>query len=111
MSIKKTKKYKFKFKLKGSTLTFMRKDAIDYQLKLADKGIQVPPKVWGSLYGYEGDEFESLMMEAKYGNMQDLTFLLLNANTTSQDGSAEVGNPTKSIDDLSDGGSVSHEYD
>ena len=77
---KKTKKYKFKFKIKGSTLTFMRKDAIDYQLKLADKGIQVPPKVWGSLYGYDSDEFEALMMEAKCGNMQDLTFLLLNAN-------------------------------
>lgn len=108
---KKTKKYKFKFKLKGSNLSFMRKDAIDYQLKLADKGIQVPPKVWGSLYGYESDEFEALMMEAKYSNMQDLTFLLLNANTTAQDGNAEVGNPTKSIDDLSDGGSTSHEYD
>lgn len=108
---KKTKKYKFKFKIKGSTLTFMRKDAIDYQLKLADKGIQVPPKVWGSLYGYDSDEFEALMMEAKCGNMQDLTFLLLNANTTAQGEEAEVGNPTKSIDDLSDNGSTSHEYD
>jgi hypothetical protein len=104
---KKTKKFKFSFKVKGSTLPFLRKDDIDNHIKLSDKGLQVSVGRWGSLLGYEPQEYEALMREARYGDMQDLLFLTLNSNTTP---SGEVGNQTKDIDNLSDGGSVAHEY-
>lgn len=104
---KKTKKFKFSFKVTGSTLPFLRKDDIDNHIKLSDKGFQVSIGRWGSLLGYEPQEYEALMREARYGDMQDLLFLTLNSNTTP---SGEVGNQTKDIDNLSDGGSVAHEY-
>ena len=107
---KKTKKYKFKFRVCGSNIPFLRQADIDNHLKLSDKGLQVSPSRWGSLLGYSGDEYETLMAEAKYGNMQDLSFLLLNANTTAQDGSGEVGNPIKDDNAISDAGAVSRQY-
>jgi hypothetical protein len=45
---------------------------------------------------------------AKYGGMQDSLVLLMN-NNTSTDGN-KVGNPEKSIQDKSDNGSTSDEY-
>jgi hypothetical protein len=107
---KKTKKYKFKFKICGSTIPFLRQADLDNHIKLSDKGLQVSPSRWGSLLGYSGDEFETLMAEAKYGNMQELSFLLLNANTTAQDGSGEVGNPIKDDNEISESGSTSRLY-
>jgi hypothetical protein len=107
---KKTKKYKFKFKIVGSNIPFLRQAELDNHLKLSDKGLQISPSRWGSLLGYSGDEFETLMAEAKYGNMQELSFLLLNANTTAQDGSGEVGNPIKDDNEISESGSTSRLY-
>lgn len=107
---KKTKKYKFKFKIVGSNIPFLRKEDLDNHIKLSDKGMQVSLSRWGTLLGYSGDEFETLMAEAKYGNMKNLSFLLLNANTTAQDGSGEVGNPTMDDNEISDAGSMSRQY-
>ena len=107
---KKTKKYKFKFKVCGSNIPFLRKDELDNHIKLSDKGMQVSLSRWGSLLGYNGDEFESLMEEAKYGNVQKLSFLLLNTNTIAQDGSGEVGNPTMDDNEISDAGATSRQY-
>ena len=107
---KKTKKYKFKFRVCGSNIPFLRQAELDNHLKLSDKGLQVSPSRWGSLLGYSGDEYETLMAEAKYGNMQELSFLLLNANTTAQDGSGEVGNPIKDDNEISEAGATSRQY-
>lgn len=107
---KKTKKYKFKFRIVGSNIPFLRQSELDNHIKLSDKGLQVSPSRWGTLLGYSGDEFESLMAEAKYGNMQELSFLLMNANTTAQDGSGEVGNPTKDDNSISESGATSRLY-
>lgn len=102
---KKTKKYKFRFSVKGSTLPFLRQKDIDNHMKFMDKGIQVPPQRIGTLLGYEADEFEYLMKEAKYGDMQDDMFILLNVNTNNT--STEIGRPTKDVSDLQ---SVGREY-
>ena len=106
---KKTKKYRFKFKVDGSTLPFLRQSKIDNQLKWCNMGIQVDVPKIASLMGYDANELESMMMMAKYGGMQDNLMLLMNSNT-STDGS-QVGNPTKEIQDKSDSASVSDEYD
>lgn len=106
---KKTKKYRFKFKVDGSTLPFLRQPKIDNQLKWCNMGVQVDVPKIASLMGYDANELESMMMMAKYGGMQDNLMLLMNSNT-STDGS-QVGNPTKAIQDKSDSASVSDEYD
>ena len=106
---KKTKKYKFKFRVDGSTLPFLRQDKLDNQLKLSNMGMQADMTKISSLMGYDSNELESMMMMAKFGGMEDNLMLLLNSNT-STDGN-KVGNPTKSIQDKSDNGSLSDEYD
>lgn len=112
---KKTKKYKFRFKVGGSTLQFLRQKELDNYIKFMDKGIQIPPQKIGTLLGCEGQEFEAYMQEAKYGDMRNNLFLLLNTNT-SKDGSnnnsetttnENGGRPLKDVSDLANG---SHEY-
>lgn len=105
---KKTKKYKFKFRVDGSTLPFMRQSKLDNQLKLSAIGIQADATRMASLMGYDSNELESMMMMAKFGGMQDSLTLLMNSNT-SVNGS-QVGNPEKEIQDKSDSASVSDEY-
>ena len=111
---KKTKKYKFRFKLSGSTLPFLRQDDIDNHIKFMDKGLQPTIGRIGTLLGYEYDEFEHMVKEAKFGDMQDNLFLLMNANTAKDgvggDSSNEGGRPTKDVKDLADGGATSREY-
>lgn len=109
---KKTKKYKFRFKVSGSTLLFLRQDEIDQHTKLMDKGIQIPLGRIGSLLGYEEDEFEYLVNEAKYGNMQDKLFLLMNSNTAKDSfgGATEGGRPKSNFEDLTDSGAKDRGY-
>lgn len=105
---KKTKKYKFRFRVSGSTLPFVRKNEIENHLKLSDKGIQVPIRRWGTLLGYDGYEFETMVKEAKFTNTKDLLFALFNANTATYD--TQPGAPTKENDELAEGGAISREY-
>ena len=104
---KKTKKYKFKFSVKGSTLPFLRQPEIDNQIKISNMGMQADTTKYSALMGYDSNELESMMMMAKYGGMQDNLVLLMNSNTSSD---GDAGNPTKSIQDKSDNGSMSDEY-
>ena len=106
---KKTKKYKFKFTVDGSTLPFLRQPKIENQLKWCAMGVQVDVPKIASLMGYDANELDAMMMMAKYGGMQNNLTLLMNSNT-STDGS-QVGNPEKAIQDKSDSASVSDEYD
>ncbi|MBQ0114138.1 MAG: hypothetical protein KBT03_13495, partial [Bacteroidales bacterium] len=101
---KKTKKYKFRFTVKGSTLPFLRQKDIDNHMKFMDKGIQIPPQRIGTLLGYEMEEFECLMKEAKYGSMQEDMFMLMNINTAnSSNPSSQAGAPQKDVSDLQEG--------
>lgn len=104
---KKTKKYKFKFSVKGSTLPFLRQPELDNQIKISNMGMQADTTKYSALMGYDSNELESMMMMAKYGGMQDNLVLLMNSNTSSD---GDAGNPTKSIQDKSDSGSMSDEY-
>ena len=106
---KKLKTYRFKFKVEGSNLQFIRQKAIDNQHKLSTVGIQVSTTKWASLYGYDALELESMMMEAKYGDMQDNLCSLLNANTAT-DEESKAGNPTMDTSDLAEGGALAREY-
>lgn len=114
---KKTKKYKFRFKVSGSTLPFLRQKDIDNHTKFMDKGLNIPIERIGSLLGYEMNEFEAMVKEAKYGDMQDNLFLLMNTNTNSQTTTSKTstdnqgGRPRMETEDLSDGGATSREYD
>ena len=113
---KKTKKYKFRFKVSGSTLLFLRQDELDQHTKMMDKGIQIPLGRIGSLLGYEADEFEYLVNEAKFGDMQDKLFLLMNSNTAKDQfggvssGDGEKGRPQSNFEDLTDSGAKDRGY-
>lgn len=109
---KKTKKYKFRFKVSGSTLPFLRQKDIDNHIKFMDKGINIPISRIGSLLGYEGNEFEQMVKEAKFGDMQDNLFLLMNTNTSSfgTNSQEQGGRPKQDISDLSQSGATSREY-
>ena len=82
---KKTKKYKFKFSVTGSTLPFLRQPKLDNQLKLSNMGMQADTTKFSALMGYDSNELESMMLMAKYGGMQDNLVLLMNSNTTSDE--------------------------
>lgn len=115
---KKTKKYKFRFKVTGSTLQFLRDADLDNHIKFMDKGLQIPIDRIGALLGYEGDEYEYLVREAKNGNLQDNLFLLMNANTAKdanggsfgETGEVGEGRPQKSFNDLTDSGAKDRGY-
>lgn len=106
---KKTKKYKFRFKLSGSSLQFLRQKEIENHIKFMDKGLQIPLQRIGTLLGYEAEEYESYVKEAKFGNMQDYMFLLMNTNTNNMGNlnENENGRPKKEVSDLTDN---AHEY-
>lgn len=104
---KKTKKYKFRFRVSGSTLEFIRQKEIDNHIKFMDKGLQVPVGRIGTLLGYNADEFEAYVKEAKYGDMQDNLFLLMNTNTSNDGETKGVGAPAKDVTDLAEG---THDY-
>ena len=112
---KKTKKYKFRFKVTGSTLSFLRQSDIDNHTKFMDKGLQIPIDRIGALLGYEGDEYEYMVREAKNGTMQDNLFLLMNSNTAKDSsggsfGEVGSGRPQKDFNDLSDSGAKDRGY-
>lgn len=76
-----TKKYKWKFKMDGSTINSFRQKQVDNIFRLADKGIVLPMSVWSSCLGYAPQDFERLMQESKStGWIDDYCQLLMNAN-------------------------------
>ena len=110
---KKTKKYKFAVDFRGSNFPFEREYRRKAICELADRGLTLAPSFWASAYGYDPMMFEDSLIEAHNGTMtKDMLTLLLNANT-SKDGSKSdnVGNPTKSDTELSDGGATARDYD
>lgn len=88
-----TKKYKFRFVFDGSTYGFERKARVDNLIKIADKGIVLAPSAWASAMGYEPQLFEASLIESKNSGWTENLQLLLNINTTAQDGSGDMGRP------------------
>lgn len=87
-------------------MPFLRQKEIDNHIKFMDKGLQVPVGRIGTLLGYDFNEYEAYVKEARYGDMQNDMFLLLNSNTNTNE-ITEVGAPNKDVSDLKSQG---HEY-
>lgn len=102
---KKTRKYKFKFRVDGSTLQFLRDSKLNNQLKLSAMGIQADISKFASLMGYDSNELEGMMLMAKYGNMQDKLMLLMNTNTTSD------GSQVTNLKDKAENSDATEQYD
>lgn len=60
-----TKKYKWKFKMDGSTIPSFRQKQTDTLFRLADRGMVMPMSVWSSTLGYAPQDFERLLTESK----------------------------------------------
>lgn len=92
-----TKKYKFKFLFDGATYRFERELRFDRLSKLADKGIVLNPSAWASVIGMNPALFENSLLESKASGWTENLQLLLNSNTTAQDGT--VGRPKTAFPD------------
>ena len=60
-----TKKYHWRFIFEGSNYKFEREARFDKLIKLADRGMVMPPSVWGATAGYNPFDFEDLLLETK----------------------------------------------
>lgn len=91
---KKTKKYKFRFRVNGSTLPWLQTKEQDNIIKIIDKGILPNISMIASLYNIQPQELDSMMDEMKFGNTLDKLTLLLNTNTTRDGGNSNgAGRP------------------
>lgn len=105
---KKTEKYKWVFFFDGSNYPFERNYRINNLSKMLDKGLTPNASVIASTFGYDSVAFDSMLAEAKYGGLIDLTTMLYNANTMA---SADIGRPKSDTTDLSEGGQKAREYE
>lgn len=105
---KKTRKYKFNFRLDGCSYPFEREYRRKQINELADRGLTLPVQAWASAYGFEPHDFSRMLDEAVNGGMDKQLMLLLNSNTSKDGG--QVGNPVKDQTSLSDAGGVSRDY-
>lgn len=106
---KKTKKFKFKFKLDGSTYNFIRKQEKDNLLELADRGMVLHCGSYAKILNMNPFDFERLLMEGKFtGWTEKLTSQLTSIHTQTAN---DVGRPKKDSSDLTESGAISREYD
>ena len=108
---KKTVKYKFDFEFDGLDREFYR----DYKTKrlkeYADKGIVLDETQWASALGIKPQVFHRSLECGHYSDFTQNLTMLLNANTMKNSGQeSESGAPKKDNTEISDSGSLSHEY-
>lgn len=101
-----TKNFHFKFIFDGCSYPFEREKRFDRLIKLADKGMVMPPSVFASASGFAPQDFERMLEESKYSGWSNLWQLPLNSATTAQSSGDEGGRPTKDDGDLSDSGEM-----
>ena len=86
-------KYKWRFTFDGCSYAFDRENRFDKLMKLADKGLVLNSSAWASAIGMRPQDFDRSLMESKYSGWTDeLSTMLMNANTSSY-GSSEGGRP------------------
>lgn len=90
-----TKKYKFNFVFEGSKFSRSREKRFDTVMRLADKGIVMPAKIASSL-GMDIFQLKELMRQGKFGDFNDLLYLLPNSNTKDY-GSGNIGRPKAEV--------------
>lgn len=112
---RKTKKYKFSFNFNGSTYPFERESRQKAINELATLGLTLNSSAWASVYGYRPQEFDRMLEEAHYGDMQDKLTMLLNKNTMSnnddQSNDNKGGRPTINDNEVKDSGELSRDYE
>ena len=106
---KKTKKYKFNVVFDGSNIPSEKEERRNNITQLANMGFTLNDSAFAQAFGYDPQEFESMMMEASQGNLSEYMMLPMNANTMTK--GEDVGNPKKSESQLSDAGATSQEYE
>lgn len=104
---KKTKKYKFKCVFDGTNFPFEREYRRKALNELVTIGLVPNTSYFASVYGIAPQDFDRMLDEAHYGDMQDKLTMLMNANTM---GKVGQGAPKKSSNDLSEGGNVAQDY-
>lgn len=96
---KMTTKYHFKFEFSGSNYRYEQESRFDKMMKLADKGIVLPPSQWAAVLGMNPVTFERSLRESKYtGWLQEFSQMMLNVNTSSNEG----GRPRSDSSSLTD---------
>ena len=96
---KMTTKYHFKFEFSGSNYRYEQEARFDKMMKLADKGIVLPPSQWAAVLGMNPVTFERSLRESKYtGWIQEFSQMMLNVNTSSNEG----GRPRSDSSTLTD---------
>lgn len=103
-----TKKYHWRFIFEGSNYKFEREARFDKLIKLADRGMVMPPSVWGATAGYNPFDFEDLLLETKESDwINKIARLLPNTNTTSQ--KSVGGRPRSDGSELTESGEASRD--
>lgn len=99
---KRTKKYKFKFKLQGSEFDLDKQNRLDRAMSIADKGL-VLPHLFASALGMLPRDLERMLEEANATGFADKLIPLLNIYNQSPSGD-NGGRPRKKDSQLSDNG-------
>ena len=102
-----TKHYKFKFIFEGFNTAIDREERLNTVFKYADTGIVLEQK-FASAMGLSPFDFRRMMEESKANNFVNKLTPILKANQMSAKDSG-AGRPTKSDQDLTEGGSEARE--
>lgn len=97
-----TKNFHFKFIFDGCSYPFEREKRFDKIMKIADKGMVMPPSVFASVLGYAPQDFERMLEESKNSGWSNLWQMPLNVNTASS--STNIGRPKTETSELTEGG-------
>lgn len=76
--------FNWRFLFDGSNYAFERNDRFDRLLKIADKGLVLPPHSWASALGIEPQVFDTMLDESKNTSwLIEYTQMMANTNTKS----------------------------
>lgn len=107
---RKTRKYKFTVVFDGSTMPFERETRKKTLIEFSNMGMTPNESYFASTIGIPPHMFSRMREEANATIGENLT-LLLNANTSKDGGSKEVGNQEIDSNELSDNGEISQDYE
>ena len=109
---KKTRKYKFAFRLSGCTYPFVREFEKKALMELSDKGINLAPRTYAKLVNMRPNDFERLLQEGKYSNWTNkyLSQLMSIHTQSKEHGKIGEGRPEMDNTEISDSGATSREY-
>lgn len=106
---KRTTTYKFKFKLEGSNFPDNRKERLDTQMKLMEKGIVLPQKIAAAL-GMMPSDFEvQRQMAVANGFVDSLTPVINASQMSSSESSNKSGRTRVNESDMTESGLISRE--